>query len=118
MATIKQLVDDFDEKTGKTVKQHTFKIDGQMYYVDLSDANWKNLVMEPLATVIGVSRAAGTSGSGATINVGDEEYDTEEVRAWARDHNYDVKDRGRISASVVSAFAAAKESEQEQPQNA
>lgn len=118
MAKISTLVDDFDDKQGKTVKSHTFKVDGQTYYVDLSDANWRMLVTERLSDVIAVSRAAGTAGGGSAITVGDEEYDTEEVRAWARDHSYEVKDRGRISASVVSAFAAAKEAEQNQPQNA
>lgn len=112
MAKISTLVDDYDQRQGKSVKSHTIKVDGQMYYVDLSDANWKMLVSDRLADVVSVARAAGTSGNGSSITVGDEEYDTEEVRAWARDHSYDVKDRGRISASVVSAFAAAKENEQ------
>lgn len=112
MAKVTTLVDDFDEKAGKTVKSHTFKLDGQMYYVDLSDANWKALVMDRLADVIGVSRAAGTSGSGTSVSVGDEDYDTEEIRTWLRDHQYDVKDKGRISADHIAAFVKAMEQEQ------
>jgi hypothetical protein len=32
--------------------------------------------------------------------------DTGTVRAWARAHGYDVKDRGRVPAAVIDAFLA------------
>ena len=42
-------------------------------------------------------RAAGGSGASAA-----------EIRAWARDNGWDVPERGRVSAEIREAYAAAK----------
>jgi hypothetical protein len=89
----------------------TFALDGVNYEIDLSAANADKL-REALSLYIGHGRkvsgrrrsAGGVrrpSGSGASGP------SAAEIRAWARENGHDVPERGRVSAEVREAYAAA-----------
>ncbi|QIK65104.1 Lsr2 family protein [Nocardioides sp. HDW12B] len=89
----------------------TFSLDGVHYEIDLSAANADKL-RESLSLYIGHGRktsgrrrtgaparkAAGSAASGPSAA---------DVRAWARENGHDVPERGRVSAEVREAYAAA-----------
>lgn len=90
----------------------TFALDGVSYEIDLSAGNADKL-RSALALYIGHGRkvsgrrkAAGTSTSrrstGSTAGPS-----AADIRAWARENGYDVPERGRVSADVREAYAAA-----------
>ena len=107
------LVDDLDgSDAAETV---SFGLDGAQYEIDLSAANADKL-REALALYIGHGRRAGgrkrgTSKSaangvrrGTAAGTGPS---AAEIRAWARENGHDVPERGRVSAEVREAYAAA-----------
>jgi hypothetical protein len=102
-----ELVDDIDgSAAAETV---TFGLDGVHYQIDLSDNN-ATALREALAPYIGHGRRAGggrrRSGgsSGGSAKSGPP---AAEIREWARANGWDVPDRGRVSAEVREAYAAA-----------
>jgi hypothetical protein len=107
------LVDDIDGSDAtETV---SFGLDGAQYEIDLSAGNADKL-REALALYIGHGRRAGgrKRGSGtakATANGRGKAAaggpTAAEIRAWARDNGHDVPERGRVSADVREAYAAA-----------
>ena len=100
------LVDDIDgNDASETV---SFALDGVDYEIDLSDEHAAQL-REALALYIGHGRRTGgrrRSGrrSSAAPEGGPSAAD---IRAWAREHGYEVPERGRVSAEVREAYAAA-----------
>ena len=103
------LVDDIDgNDASETV---TFALDGVDYEIDLSDQHASDL-REALALYIGHGRRTGgrrrsgrrSSASPATTGEGASAAD---IRAWARENGYEVPERGRVSAEVREAYAAA-----------
>ena len=112
------LVDDIDgSDAAETV---VFGLDGAEYEIDLSEANADKL-REALALFVahgrrvgrrgggrGGASSAGTSGGSARgVRAGDEGPSAADIRAWARENGYDVPKRGRVSAEVREAYAAA-----------
>lgn len=100
------LVDDFDgTEASETV---TFGLDGVDYEIDLTGANAAKLreVLGPYVEagrrVGGRRRRGGQRGGGS--NTGPSAAD---IRQWARDNGWDVPERGRVSAEVREAYAAA-----------
>ena len=103
------LVDDIDgNDASETV---SFALDGVDYEIDLSDQHASDL-REALALYIGHGRRTGgrrrsgrkSSASPATSAEGASAAD---IRAWARENGYEVPERGRVSAEVREAYAAA-----------
>ena len=100
------LVDDIDgNDASETV---SFALDGVDYEIDLSDEHAAQL-REALALYIGHGRRTGgrrRSGrrSSAAPEGGPSAAD---IRAWARENGYEVPERGRVSAEVREAYAAA-----------
>ena len=103
------LVDDIDgNDASETV---SFALDGVDYEIDLSDQHASDL-REALALYVGHGRRTGgrrrsgrkSSASPATSAEGASAAD---IRAWARENGYEVPDRGRVSAEVREAYAAA-----------
>ena len=109
---IRQLVDDLDGSvippgTGERLR---FALRGREYWLDLSQANVERLdkALQPFidaAVAVAKDRRhnRGVSvqqppGLGKRAAV---------IRAWARDHGYDVPVRGRMSTEIVMAFEAA-----------
>jgi hypothetical protein len=102
------LVDDIDNSdAAETV---SFAIDGVDYEIDLSEEHAAEL-REAISLYTGharriggrrksTRRAAGTSNGGGDASAAD-------IRAWARENGWEVPERGRVSAEVREAFAAA-----------
>jgi hypothetical protein len=86
----------------------TFGLDGVQYQIDLSEANATTL-REALAPYIGHGRRAGGGGRrrGSSSAGAKSGPPAAEVREWARANGWDVPDRGRVSAEVREAYAAA-----------
>ena len=113
------LVDDIDGNDAtETV---TFALDGVEYEIDLSEEN-ANKLRESLSLYIGHGRRTGgrrRSGSGqggdqkasrprsSSGNSSSDGPSASEIREWARANGHTVPDRGRVSAEVREAYAAA-----------
>src|SRR4051794_7007473 len=103
------LVDDIDgTDASETV---TFGLDGVQYEIDLS-AGHADELREAMALYIGHGRRAGgrkrTTGNGRPAVANRAGGPTAaEIRAWARENGWDVPERGRVSAEVREAYAAA-----------
>jgi hypothetical protein len=101
------LVDDLDgSDASETV---SFALDGVDYDIDLNEKHAGEL-RKSLAVYVGHARrtggrrrsgrrSRGASGSGASAA---------DIRAWARENGWDVPERGRVSAEIREAYAAAK----------
>lgn len=102
------LIDDVDGTEGaETV---TFALDGVTYEIDLSDKNAAKL-RDSMASWVGhgrrVSGRSSTAGRGAGRKASSPGTDSAAVREWARTNGHTVSERGRISATVMDAYAAA-----------
>ena len=102
------LVDDIDGKDAEETV--SFALDGVDYEIDLSDKHAAEL-RNALSLYIGHARRTGgrrksgrRSSSPTTADGGASAAD---IRAWARENGWDVPDRGRVSAEVREAYAAA-----------
>lgn len=107
-----QLVDDLDG--GEASSTVEFGLDGATYEIDLSETNAQAL-RDVLARYVAKGRKVGgrrRSGGGRSTNgrsrsTGRTEAPAAEVREWARANGHEVPDRGRVSAEVREAYAAA-----------
>lgn len=105
------LIDDISG--GDAAETISFALDGVSYEIDLSADNAAAL-RESLAEWIGAARRVGgrqvrgrVGGRSTTrTNV---ESNSATVREWARANGYKVSERGRISADIREAFAAAND---------
>ncbi|MDO5677623.1 MAG: Lsr2 family protein [Propionibacteriaceae bacterium] len=98
--------DDLDGTEG--ARPIEFSIGGDVYSVDLTEANAAKLraALEPYIAVaekVGRKRS-GRSASAQAPRKGPSNSD---VRDWARANGYKVSDRGRISAEIIAAYEAA-----------
>ena len=106
------LVDDIDG--GDASETVEFGLDGATYEIDLSESNAQAL-RDKLAAYISEGRKVSgrrrqSSGGGRTSRgrgASNGEPAAAEVREWARSNGYEVPDRGRVSADVKEAYAAA-----------
>jgi GNAT superfamily N-acetyltransferase len=107
--TLVTILDDIDRSEGaETV---SFGLDGRAYEIDLAPRN-KAKLEKALAPYVAAARktttgARGTSqrpyrGSGLGTN------ELQAIRAWAADQGIEVAARGRIAASVIDAYHAAR----------
>ena len=102
------LVDDIDgSDAAETVG---FALDGVDYEIDLSDEHAAEL-RNSLSLYVGHARRTGgrrKSGKRSSAPAAPEATTSAaEIRAWARDNGWDVPERGRVSAEVREAYAAA-----------
>ena len=106
-----ELIDDLDESpAAETV---SFALDGVSYEIDLSEDNAEKL-REVLSTYVGHARRTGgrrggssRGSSAATPRSSATSGNAADIRAWARDNGSEDSERGRVSAEVRSASAAA-----------
>jgi nucleoid-associated protein Lsr2 len=111
------LVDDVDGNDA--VETVTFALDGVEYEIDLSEEN-ANKLRESLSLYIGHGRRTGgrrRSGGGggqseakstrSRSSASSDGPSASEIREWARANGHTVPDRGRVSAEVREAYAAA-----------
>lgn len=111
---IVELVDDLDgtpivDGAGGTVR---FALGNKSYDIDLTDDNLATLE-EVLAPFIAAARVSSVSAPGGARRAGARSarkssgVDLAAVRAWARANGHTVSERGRVSASILEAYAAA-----------
>jgi hypothetical protein len=104
------LVDDIDNSDA--VETVSFALDGVDYEIDLSEQHAGEL-RNALSLYIGHGRRTGgrrrsgrRSSAPAAAGNGDG-ASAADIRAWARENGWDVPERGRVSAEVREAYAAA-----------
>ena len=103
-------IDDIDGGAAEgTVR---FALDGTEYEIDLNAKHSEELrsalgkYVTHARKVGGAARravapqAGPVRGAGSTLN-------TTEIRNWARENGYDIKDRGRVPADLVAKYQAA-----------
>lgn len=100
------LVDDLDgNDAAETV---SFALDGVDYEIDLNEANAEALRNALGRYVDAGRRVGGRRRRGQKVAAGgDTGPSASEIRAWARANGWDVPERGRVSAEVREAYAAA-----------
>jgi hypothetical protein len=106
---ITTLIDDLDG--GKADETIRFGLDGAEYQIDLSSKNGLRL-RKALAPYLKAATKVGrggiirtTSRAGRPASSRDENA---AIRAWAAANGHEVSDRGRIPASVISAYRASR----------
>lgn len=109
MAQRVQVVLEDDLDGGKADETITFGLDGTTYEIDLSKKNAAKL-RDALAGYVGAARrVSGRRGGGSRARGrGRSSSDSADIRAWAKEHGYDVSERGRISAEVRAAYNEAR----------
>jgi len=85
-----------------------FAFGGAQYEIDLTAKNAKTF-RKKLAPFIEHARKAGRSQSPRPGRAAARRQRSGDIRAWANDHGIAVSERGRIPASVVEQYQAAKE---------
>ncbi|PZE28950.1 MULTISPECIES: Lsr2 family protein [unclassified Curtobacterium] len=109
-----QLVDDLDDTPigagdGRTVE---FAFDGATYEIDLSNDHvdaFREVLSDYIAAArkVGARRSGSGSGSTKTPAKRGNSADLAKIREWAQENGHNVSSRGRISAAVQEAYAAA-----------
>ena len=101
------LVDDLDgSDASETVN---FALDGVDYEIDLSDKHAGEL-RNAVSLYVGHGRRTGgrrKSGKRTAAPASGGGASAADIRAWARENGWDVPERGRVSADVREAYAAA-----------
>ena len=107
-------VDDVTGEESDDITRHTLLLDGAGVEIDLTSDSHDELmeVLKPYLNAKGARRIRGSVTSGGTASrrsgvatAGSE--DTAKIRAWAKDNDLDVSDRGRVSAEVRAAYGKA-----------
>ena len=96
------LVDDVDG--GSADETVRFGLDGTSYEIDLSEANAKQLraALDPY-----LAKGRKVSGRGAPKGrqpAPARSQDVGQIRQWARENGYEVRERGRIQAEIQEAY--------------
>jgi nucleoid-associated protein Lsr2 len=100
-------IDDIDG--GEADGTVRFSLDGTEYEIDLN-ARHTDELRTTLKSYIEHGRKVGGSARRATAGRSGRRassVDTVAVRAWAREHGYDIKDRGRVPADLVAKYEEA-----------
>ncbi len=103
-------IDDIDGGAAEgTVR---FALDGTEYEIDLNAKHTEELrsalgrYVSHARKVGGSARRAGRTAGRASRGPGPS-LNTTEIRNWAREQGYDIKDRGRVPADLVAKYQAA-----------
>lgn len=100
------LVDDLDgDEAAETV---SFALDGVDYEIDLNEGNAEALRQALGRYIDAGRRVGGRRRKGAKVAAGGNSGPSAaDIREWARANGWDVPERGRVSAEVREAYAAA-----------
>jgi hypothetical protein len=107
-----QIVDDLDGS--KADESVTFGLDGVSYEIDLSKRHAKSLrnVLTPLiehGRRVGGRRRVGTHPSPAGTRSSTERRErSQAIRQWAREHNIEIAERGRLPLDVEMRYDQAQ----------
>ena len=103
-------IDDIDGGAAEgTVR---FALDGTEYEIDLNAEHSEELrsalgkYVTHARKVSGPARRGGRA-AGRIVRGAGPMLNTTEVRSWARENGYDIKDRGRVPAGLVAKYQAA-----------
>jgi hypothetical protein len=99
------LIDDLDG--GEAAGTVRFGLDGADYEIDLSAAHNDELRKALQQYLAHARRTGGSARGAARTRRGGAAVDTAKVREWAREQGIDVKDRGRVPATVVEQYQTA-----------
>jgi len=102
------LQDDMDGSTGDDVALVEFALDGRTYEIDLSSENAEKL-RAGLAPFVGAARRPSASSRGGPKRVRPGATDKEklaDIRTWARERGFTVRDKGRIPNEILNAYHA------------
>lgn len=108
--TIVQLIDDLDGSADGSIETITFGLDGVTYEIDLNGENADSL-RDQLAEFVEAAKRTGgrvkraTSTSKPSGSARNREQ-TQAIREWARQNNWEIADRGRIPAEIIEAHEA------------
>ncbi len=112
---IHQLVDDIDGTLLEAGEGETvlFSLDGVAYEIDLTGENAAELrgTLErytSAARTVSSSRATTSSASAGRKRRRSGQQDYSGAREWAKQNGYQISDRGRVPASVLEAYEAAR----------
>lgn len=89
-----------------------FALDGSEYEIDLNAKHSEELRSAlgkyvTHARKIGGAARRGGRGAGRAGRGAGPALNTTEIRNWARENGYDIKDRGRVPADLVAKYQAA-----------
>jgi hypothetical protein len=99
-------IDDIDG--GEAEGTIRFGLDGAEYEIDLSakhDEELHNALKQYITHARKVSHGARRSATRASRKPST--IDTAAVRAWAKEHGYDIKERGRVPADILTKYREA-----------
>lgn len=106
--TVVTLIDDLDGKEiggdGGTV---AFTFDGVSYQIDLAEKNLAKFRKALDPYVAAATKVHGQSSPNRRPRRSAASNDPQAIREWARSHGHEVSARGRVPASVVTAYEAA-----------
>ncbi len=103
-------IDDIDG--GEAEGTVRFALDGTEYEIDLS-AEHSDELRSALGKYVTHARKTGSAARrggrapGLAGRAARPALNTTEVRSWARENGFDIKDRGRVPAELVAKFQAA-----------
>jgi hypothetical protein len=99
-------IDDLDG--GEAAGTVRFSLDGTEYEIDLSKEH-SDALHTTLAKYVGHARKAGGTARRQTRGGrrSTDAIDTAKVREWAKGQGIDIKDRGRVPATVVEQYRTA-----------
>lgn len=99
------LVDDLDGT--EAIETVAFGLDGTNYEIDLNDGN-AGALRDALSAYVGHARkVTGSARRGRRTSSVPSTTNTKDVRDWAKKQGMEVSERGRISATVQTAYDAA-----------
>ncbi|WP_433456436.1 histone-like nucleoid-structuring protein Lsr2 (plasmid) [Streptomyces sp. CA-142005] len=97
--------DDLTGEESEDVQTHAFSLNGVTYEIDLTSASYDGLA-DALRPFIEAGRKTGRLKTGRGVRKASRDGGPapEEVRAWARENDYEVNDRGRVPGSILDAY--------------
>jgi uncharacterized membrane protein len=98
-------IDDLDG--GEAAGTVRFGLDGTDYEIDLSTAHSDELRNALQQYITHGRRTGGTARRAARSRRGSDGVDNARVREWAKGQGIEIKDRGRVPASVVEQYKTA-----------
>ena len=99
------LVDDIDGSEAEgTVR---FGLDGAQYEIDLGERNAQKFA-EVLKPYLAAARRIGDDRPKPPSNARIDRTQLAAMRSWARNHGYQVSDRGRVSQEIQDAYHSSK----------
>lgn len=98
-------IDDLDG--GEAAGTVRFGLDGTEYEIDLSTAHSDELRNALAQYITHGRRTGGTARRAPRSRRANDAVDNAKVREWAKGQGIEIKDRGRVPASVVEQYKAA-----------